>query len=117
MALAWIRLDTGLPDHPKTLSLMAGKKHRAALAYIYGLAYSGRHELDGFIPEGALPFIHATRSDAQALCEVGLWHARQGGWEINSWAEHQPTSMEAEARKERARNAAMKRWHKDGTDG
>lgn len=113
MALSWVRLDTGLPDHPKTLALLRGKKHRAALAYIYGLAYSGRHELNGFIPEGALPFIHATRADAMVLCDVGLWHARQGGYEINSWSEHQPSSEESAKRKESARKAAMKRWHGD----
>lgn len=110
MAMPWVRLDTGLPDHPKMLSLVGGKRHRAALTYVYGLAYCGRHELDGFIPESALPFIHGTKSDAQALCEVGLWHARPGGWEINDWHEYQPTGIDSAARKERARMAAQKRW-------
>lgn len=113
MALSWVRLDTGLPDHPKILALLGGKKHRAVIAYTFGLAYSGRHELDGFIPEQALPFIHASRSDALALCEVGLWHVRPGGWEINSWDEHQPSSEESARRKEKARLAAMKRWHSE----
>ena len=113
MALSWVRLDTGLPDHPKMLSLLAGKKQKAALVYVYSLAYSGRHELDGFIPHQALPFIHASKNDAMALCEVGLWHARQGGYEINSWDEHQPSNEESTRRKERARLAAMKRWHPD----
>lgn len=111
MAMPWVRLDTGLPDHPKILSLLAGKKARAALVYVFGLAYSGRHELDGFIPNTALPFIHATKSDALALCEIGLWHARPGGWEINDWDEYQPSSEETARKKEAARNAAMKRWH------
>lgn len=111
MALPWVRLDTGLPDHPKMLSLIGGKKPRAALMYVFGLAYSGRHETDGFIPQAALPFIHGTKSDALALCEVGLWHARPGGWEINDWAAYQPSSEESARRKESARNAALKRWH------
>ena len=113
MALSWVRLDTGLPDHPKTLALLQAGKYRAALGYVYGLAYSGRHELDGFIAEGALPFTHARRQDAIALCEVGLWMPTHGGWQINSWAEHQPTSEESERRRERARLAATKRWHPD----
>lgn len=113
MALPWVRLDTGLPDHPKMLALLGGKKHRAAVAYMFGLAYSGRHELDGFIPEAALPFIHATKADALALCEVGFWHARQGGYEINDWADYQPSSDETAKRKESARLAAMKRWRPD----
>lgn len=111
MALPWVRLDTGLPDHPKMLTLLAEKRHRAALAYVYSLAYSGRHELDGFIPATALPFIHATKGDAVALCEIGLWHARPGGYEINDWADYQPSNEETQRRKDRARAAAMKRWH------
>lgn len=111
MALPWVRLDTGLPDHPKMLALINAKKHKSALVYTLGLSYCGRHELDGFIPEAALPFIHGTKSDAQALCEVGFWHARKGGYEINDWASYQPTSEEHTRRKERARLAAEKRWH------
>ena len=111
MAMPWVRLDTGLPDHPKFLALIGAKKHRSALLYVMGLSYSGRHELDGFIPEHALPFIHGTKSDALALCDVGLWHARQGGYEINDWHDYQPSSEETAQRKESAKRAAMKRWH------
>jgi hypothetical protein len=110
MALPWVRLDTGLPDHPKVLALIEDKKHRAVLAYTLGLAYCGRHELDGFIPAGALPFIHATKADAAALVGVGLWHNSGGGYEINDWAEYQPTSEEHAQRKARAKAAADKRW-------
>lgn len=110
MSTMWVRLDTGLPDHPKMLALIEGRKHKAALAYVLGLAYSGRHGLDGYIPNGALIYIHANKTDAQALCEVGLWHAREGGYEINDWAEYQISNEETQQRKERARAAAMKRW-------
>lgn len=111
MAMPWVRLDTGFPDHPKILALIGAKKPRAALLYVFGLAYSGRHELDGFIPAAALPFIHGTKSEALALCDVGLWHARQGGYEINDWQEYQPSSEETARKKESARQAALKRWH------
>lgn len=109
--MPWVRLDTGFPDHPKILALIGAKKPRAALLYVFGLAYSGRHELDGFIPAAALPFIHGTKSEALALCDVGLWHARQGGYEINDWQEYQPSSEETARKKESARQAALKRWH------
>ena len=66
MAMPWVRLDTGLPDHPKILALIQGKKQRAALVYVFSLAYSGRHETDGFVPKMALPFLHATTADANA---------------------------------------------------
>ena len=115
MTLAWVRLETGLPDHPKMLSLIAGKKQKAALAYVFGLAYCGRHELDGFIPASALPVIHATKADAMALCEIGFWHARPGGYEINDWAEYQPTNestrMKRELLAKESAHANCVRWH------
>jgi hypothetical protein len=60
-----------------------------------------------------LPFIHATKGDAMALCDIGLWHAKPGGYEINDWADYQPSNEETQRRKDRARAAAMKRWHGD----
>jgi hypothetical protein len=114
MSLPWIRLDTTLADHPKMLALMEGKHHRAALAYILGLAYSGRHELDGFVPGSALPFIHATKADARALVDVGMWTLTTGGYQINGWSDFQVSNEETRARREKAQKAAMKRWHGEG---
>lgn len=110
MSLPWVRLDTAIADHPKMLALMDAKKHRAALAYILGITYSGRHELDGFIPVAALPFIHATKSDAAALCEVDMWFTCPGGWRINGWDEYQVSSEDSRKRRQRAQEAANKRW-------
>jgi hypothetical protein len=108
MALPWVRLDTGLPDHPKILALIDAKKPRAALAYVFGLAYCGRHETDGFIPRAALPFLHATTSDAHALVEARLWQHAEGGYEVNDWAEYQPTSEASRLRLEGLKQAAKK---------
>ncbi len=111
MSLPWIRLDTTINDNPKMLTLTADKRYRAALGYILGLTYVGRHELDGFVPRGVLPVIHMTKADAGHLVEVGLWRVTDGGWEINGWTEFQISGEEAQKRREKAQNAAMKRWH------
>lgn len=111
MSLPWVRLDTTIADHPKMLALIEGKKHKAALAYILGITYSGRHELDGYIPRTALPFLHASKADADALVSVGMWHATNGGWQINGWADFQISSEDSRKRKEKAQKAALKRWH------
>jgi hypothetical protein len=116
MTLQWVRLETSLPDHPKVLALIDGKKHKAVMAYVLGLAYCGRHELDGYIPKAALPFIHATTTDAAALCNVGLWTPTKTGYEINGWAEFQPTSEERAKAKSRAKAAAEARWSKVRAD-
>lgn len=111
MSLPWIRLDTAIADNPKMLALFADKKHRAILGYILGITYSGRHELDGFIPAMALHVIHITRTDAKSLVDVGLWHEVEGGWAINGWADFQISGDEAQKRREKAQKAAMTRWH------
>jgi len=108
MAMPWVRLDTGLPDHPKILALIEAKKHRAALVYVFGLAYSGRHESDGYVPRAALPFLHATTQDAQALVELRLWHHTEGGYQINDWDEYQPTSEASRMRQESLKRASRK---------
>ena len=110
--MQWVRLETGLPDHPKVLALIQAKRHKAVMVYVLGLAYCGRHELDGYVPASALPFIHGTKADAAALVEVGMWHIAEAGWEINGWADFQPTSTERSAAKQKAQKAAQARWQK-----
>ena len=111
MTLPWVRLDSNIATNHKMLTLLAGKRHRAGLAYVFGLAYSGGHELDGYIPEAALPFLHATPGDACALVDAGLWETTEGGWIVNSWSEFQVSNEDNKRRRERAQKAAMKRWH------
>lgn len=110
MSLPWIRLDTNLPSNHKVLTLVSERKYRAVLTYILGLTYTGGHELDGFIPSAALPFIHGTSADAKSLCDVGLWRQTQGGWTVNGWDEFQVSTDEAKSRRERAQKAAHARW-------
>lgn len=111
MGLPWVRLDTQFASNPKILYLVEDKKFRAAFVWVASLGYSGAHGTDGFIPAAALPFLHATKADAKALSEVGLWLETIGGWEINGWNEFQQSSEEAQLRKKKAKDAAMIRWH------
>lgn len=110
MALPWVRLDTQWPSNPKFLQLAQDRRWRSIAVYMAGLAWSGSQGLSGFIPYYALPMIHATRKEAQELIDVSLWHRSEGGYEINDWAEYQPSNEEHEKRSERARLAAQKRW-------
>lgn len=111
MGLQWVRLDTQFASNPKMLYLVEDKKFRAAFVWVASLGYAGSHGTDGFLPAACLPFLHATKADAKALVDVGLWLECAGGWEINSWGEFQPTSDEMQKRKKKARDAAMARWH------
>jgi hypothetical protein len=110
MGLPWVRLDTQFPSNPKVLELIVRKQHQAAFSYLCSLAYAGQHGTDGFIPETALPFIHATKSVANHLVAVGLWELSPGGWVINGWNEFQPSTEETIRRRERAQKGAAARW-------
>lgn len=115
MGLQWVRIDTQFASNPKILYLVEDRKFRATFVWMAGMAYAGAHGTDGFIPKAALPTFHGTQKDAEDLVEVGLWNASLGGWEINSWAEFQPSTEEMAQRKKRAQEAALKRWHGNGT--
>lgn len=111
MGLPWVRLDTQMPSNPKILYLIEDKNSHSAFVWACSLSYSGAHGTDGFIPKAALKTIHGTLKDAKNLVDVGLWIPVPGGWEVNDWADFQPSSDEHQERKERARAAAMLRWH------
>lgn len=111
MGLPWVRLDTQWPHNPKFLMLVEDKKWRAIAVYMAGLGYSGAHGTDGFLPVVALPMLHGTKREAEHLVEVRLWlPAQGGGWQINGWAEFQPSTEENEERSRKAREAAQIRW-------
>jgi hypothetical protein len=109
MGLPWVRLDTQFATNPKVLELVTDKRHKAAFAYVCALAYSGSHGTDGYIPSGALPFIHASPADAKSLVDVGLWAPAPNGWQINGWDEFQISDEAARARRERAQKGGIKR--------
>jgi hypothetical protein len=117
MGLPWVRLDTQWPHNPKFLMLAEDKKWRAIVVYMAALGYAGVHGTDGFIPVVALPMLHATKKEAHELAEGGLWMPTQGGWDINGWAEFQPSQEDAQARRDKAKKAAQARWAKDATKG
>jgi hypothetical protein len=112
MGLPWVRLDTNFASNPKILELLAAKQFRAAFAYVAALAYSGSHGTDGYIQDTALPFIHATKTDAKHLVDVGLWVADPAGWHINGWDEFQVSDEAAKKRRERAQKGGLARAEK-----
>jgi hypothetical protein len=116
MALPWIRLDTAMPDHPKIIGLVDGHSQGRAAAFVWvcSLTYAGKHGTDGFITKSALGRINGRSVDARLLVEAGLWKDEGIGWSINGWAEFQQVTDETRTRSEKARKAALARWHKAG---
>lgn len=108
--LKWIRLETTMFENPKLLYLKEDKQHRAIIIHLEGMCYSGRQNLAGFIPKGALRIIGGTPSDANRLVTAGLWTPMPGGWAINDWEEYQVADEDAKRRSEKAQKAAQARW-------
>lgn len=118
MSLAWVRLDTGIAHHDKTLALLADpspKRWQAISSYVFSLGWSGEHGTDGFIPVNALPFIHGNKTTANLLVEYGFWEPTTGGWRIRNYATRQELAVITAAKKEAQRVASIKanctRWH------
>jgi hypothetical protein len=118
MTLPWVRIDTGLPQHPKILNLVGDsspQRWRAAFGYVCGIAWSAAGATDGHIPRNALPGIHSTRSTAGLLVEHGLWEPTLDGWTIHNYAIRQELSVITETKRasrlRSAERAACARWH------
>lgn len=118
MGLPWVRLDSNIASHDKILALVAahGQRGRAAgFVYCCSLGYSGGNGTDGFIPFTALPFVHATKKDAELLVSVGLWEPHPSGWTIRNYSDRQQmqsvsTAIRA-AQSLGAQKANCVRWH------
>lgn len=99
MGKLWVRLDTNIAHHDKMLTLVAQREgHRAALVYVFGLAWCGLADSDGRIPDVVLPAIHGTKRHADMLCDAGLWEKNGGGYVIPNWAERQELTEVSDAK-------------------
>ena len=88
----WIRIDDTFPSHPKVIA--AGP--RAAWLYVCSLCYANRHLTDGWLPASILPVlapgVRQPKTLANTLVSAGLWEARDGGWQVHDYTEHQRTA-------------------------
>lgn len=118
MALPWVRVDSNIATHDKILDLLGRKNGRSiAFSYVCAIAYSGGNGTDGHIPFAALPFIHATKRDAEVLVEVGLFEPNPRGWTIRNYANRQQLSFVSDQVRDTKKRASAKanciRWHGD----
>ncbi len=108
--LKWIRLETTMFENLKLLYLKEDRQHKAIVAHLEAMCYSGRQGLAGFVPKAALRIIGATPAEAERLVIAGLWNPAPGGWQVKDWEEYQVADQEAMRRSERAQKAAAARW-------
>jgi hypothetical protein len=114
--MTWIRIDDTFPSHPKVIA--AGP--RAAWLYVCALCYANRHLTDGWLPASILPVlapgVRQPKILANTLVSVGLWEARNGGWQVHDYTVHQRTAEQINGVRQADRDR-KKRKHADTNSG
>lgn len=121
MSAMWVRLDTSITHHDKTLRLLQlDGGWQAFGVYVLGLAWSGGQGTDGHIPSYALSALHATEAVAAMLVDVAMWEPAPDGWIIRNWDKRQDTHAQIEGRRLTAHVAGLKgacrRYHQPGCE-
>jgi len=118
MPLPWVRLDSSIASHDKTLALLSDpspKRWQAMSSYVFALGWSGEHGTDGAIPRAALPFVHGTTATAALLVKHGFWETAENGWQVRNYVERQElavvTEMKRSAQRAGARRTNCRRYH------
>ncbi len=117
MGLPWARMDTNFPTHDKVLELLdlgSARGKAAGFVYVCAVLYAVDHGTDGVIKRAALPFIHATKADANLLVQVGLWVCIEGGFRIANYGSRQAVGFTQQAlseiRSAAGKKGAQARW-------
>lgn len=110
--MKWVRAHCHVVDHPRFLE--AGALARDL--WNWGMLYSGKHELDGELPLGAIlntPWGAGGKKNApiaERLVEVGLWEKTETGYRISKWEEMgNPTKAGLAAKREEERTGRANR--------
>jgi hypothetical protein len=118
MSLPWVRLDSNIASHDKTLKALGMRGGKGAMTvYMFALAWSGGHSTDGHIPPAALAMLHGSPADAGVLVRSGLWDEdpKGDGWWIHNYAQRQELALVTEVKRRAQRLAAIRtncvRWH------
>ena len=106
----WLKLDDGFAENSKIETL----SDRAFRLHVTAMCYCAKNLTDGYISErgarvcGVLANNSRPMRNVSELVEKGLWHAVDGGWEINDYLEYNPTSEEAKALRRKRSEAGRK---------
>lgn len=99
--MAWVKLDDKLWSHPKFGALSGD----AVRLWMFALCWCNQHETDGGIPRVTVRVLGGAPDAAAELCDAGLWHETDNGWQIHNYLDHQP-SREELVRKRKAKAEA-----------
>lgn len=104
--MRYVRLYTDILTHEKQLAT----SDRAWRALTLALAYAGKNETDGHVPDTARGLVRFTPATTKELSQLGWIHRNGSGWVINGWADHQETVESLDAA--RAKTAERVKRHR-----
>lgn len=100
----WFKIDDQFPFHSK--ADRAG--NQAIGVWARAGAWSGQQLTDGYIPDGIVKALGATRSDTTRLIQAGLWHKVPGGYQFHDWEKYQPSAVSVREKREKERERLRK---------
>lgn len=111
---SWVRLDVDILQHPKFMFLSPN----AICLWLALLTFSGKHSLDGVIPESVVHelskrYVRRNASIVQELCTPcaslkPLLRFENGAYILNDYLDYQESKNSIAARRERLREAGRK---------
>lgn len=94
--MSWVKIDDGMPDHPKIVQL----SDAAFRLHIAAMCYSSRYGLDGRIP-GDWPGVRRRTVLVNSLVKAGVWVRTVGQsgeeFQIHDFLEYNPSAAERKA--------------------
>lgn len=93
--MTWVKLEDGMPEHPKIVELNVHAKW--ALVELW--CYAARHQTDGRVGDQAAKRI-AKPKVISDLVGAGLIHRNGTGWVIHDWLDHNMSAADYAHRKE-----------------
>jgi hypothetical protein len=97
--MAWMKLETAVARNRKFVKAGPGP----SWLWVCGIAYCQESLTDGFIPEEALPYlgVKSAANLVKHLVSAGLWDIIDGGWMVHDYLQHNRSSADIDALKER----------------
>lgn len=90
--MTWVKIDDGMPNHPRMLGLSDG----ALATWVRGLCYSSAYLTDGMLPKAARSHLGRPKS-VEELVSRGVWTETLSGWYIVGYEDHQRTKADVDA--------------------
>lgn len=101
--MTWVKLDDGFFYNRKVMALSNGAK----LLFVAGVCHCNHQLTDGFIETGAARTLLGMLALRPKVCgelvEAGMWHKREGGYEVHDYLQYQRDATTARREKAEAK--------------